>query len=579
MCRITLSLLFIFLLINACGVLQRQEQKEEKPLAVPLTKQDSLQASSLFIEAKKEDLLGNSQSAISLYNRVLEINPWHDASLFELARIYGSTGNFRKAHDYAQKAVHASSNNVWYRKLLVNTAQQTGQPEVAREQFKWLVKHEEQNLEYYQDWYALERRAQNYEEALSILEEILQIQGPSEAILLKKTRMHQELNNYTGAIETLDQLLAIDPENPDYYREIIAMHNREHQYDKALEAIKQFKQSGKDNGMASLLLAEQHRITGDKGKAFEALSRAMKDPRIGIDVKVNVIMTQYLTTKDSDKEKRAQGELLSEHVLKAHPEDPVAWALKGDLHMLHQEFEKAAGAFEKVIAKDKSQFTVWQQLLRLQMHLQAYDKVTAYADTAISLFPQEPLFYLLKGVAHLEKQEYSLAAKTLNTGLYFTTDQGTKTDLYTQLGEAYHQKGEHEASDQAFEKALQLEPHNIIVLNNYAYYLSLRGESLKKALEMSKKTIERSPNNPTFLDTYGWILYQKGQYKKAHEALKAALEHGGINNPVILEHYGDCLMKLNQEEEAILYWKKAKEISDTPQVLKEKIKTHESHEP
>ena len=52
-------------------------------------------------------------------------------------------------------------------------------------------------------------------------------------------------------------------------------------------------------------------------------------------------------------------------------------------------------------------------------------------------------------------------------------------------------------------------------LNNYAYYLSVRGERLGKALEMTEKSNRLSPNNPVFLDTWAWVLYKKGDFEEA----------------------------------------------------------------
>ncbi|PIH00848.1 hypothetical protein CS542_03555 [Pedobacter sp. IW39] len=37
------------------------------------------------------------------------------------------------------------------------------------------------------------------------------------------------------------------------------------------------------------------------------------------------------------------------------------------------------------------------------------------------------------------------------------------------------------AADQAFEKAVGLDPQNFLIMNNYAYYLALRNENLDKA--------------------------------------------------------------------------------------------------
>ena len=58
-------------------------------------------------------------------------------------------------------------------------------------------------------------------------------------------------------------------------------------------------------------------------------------------------------------------------------------------------------------------------------------------------------------------------------------------------------------------KALQLNPQNLPVLNNYSYYLSLDKRDLDKAEMMSGITIKAEPMNPTYLDTYGWILLNR----------------------------------------------------------------------
>ena len=43
---------------------------------------------------------------------------------------------------------------------------------------------------------------------------------------------------------------------------------------------------------------------------------------------------------------------------------------------------------------------------------------------------------------------------------------------------------------------------NIYCMNNYAYYLSINGDDLQKAEQMSYKTVQAEPKNATYLDTY-----------------------------------------------------------------------------
>ncbi len=114
------------------------------------------------------------------------------------------------------------------------------------------------------------------------------------------------------------------------------------------------------------------------------------------------------------------------------------------------------------------------------------------------------------------------------------------------IGDTYHQLGQDNNAFKAYDRALKADPGYLPVLNNYAYYLSLKGKKLKKAEAMSKITVEKDPDNATYLDTYGWILYLQKQYKKAKPYFKHAMLYGGRDSAVILEHYSKVLEALGE---------------------------------
>lgn len=101
-----------------------------------------------------------------------------------------------------------------------------------------------------------------------------------------------------------------------------------------------------------------------------------------------------------------------------------------------------------------------------------------------------------------------------------------------------------------YEKILQLDPHNLGVLNNYAYYLATHRGDLKKAERMSELTIREEPDNPVYLDTYGWILGLQGQYNLAifyiDKAERIARTASPASLPVIDEHKA-ALVKAQQK--------------------------------
>jgi Tfp pilus assembly protein PilF len=119
--------------------------------------------------------------------------------------------------------------------------------------------------------------------------------------------------------------------------------------------------------------------------------------------------------------------------------------------------------------------------------------------------------------------------------------------------------------------ALKFEPSNAVVLNNYAYYLSLRNTSLEKAEAMAKKANELSPDQASFQDTYGWVLYMRGNYQNARFWLEQALENGGDKDATMLDHFGDVQLKLNNPDEAVKFWNKAIEAGGDRAIIQPKI--------
>ena len=81
-----------------------------------------------------------------------------------------------------------------------------------------------------------------------------------------------------------------------------------------------------------------------------------------------------------------------------------------------------------------------------------------------------------------------------------------------------------------YERVLELDPYNAVVLNNYAYHLATHGGDLTKAEKMSSLAIREQPNNPVFLDTYGWILHLQGQDELAKFYLQKALRNADAEN-------------------------------------------------
>jgi tetratricopeptide (TPR) repeat protein len=147
---------------------------------------------------------------------------------------------------------------------------------------------------------------------------------------------------------------------------------------------------------------------------------------------------------------------------------------------------------------------------------------------------------------------------------------------YGLLGDLYHSIGDDEMAFEAYDSCLIYTPDDISVLNNYAYYLSLKDAKLEEAEQMSAKTLVAEPDNATYVDTYAWILFKLKRYEEARTHIDKAMELLGdsitSDDSNIVEHAGDIYAKCGNTDEAVRLWTIALDLGCDSATLPKKIK-------
>lgn len=294
------------------------------------------------------------------------------------------------------------------------------------------------------------------------------------------------------------------------------------------------------------------------------------NPDLDVVTKENILQSFY--KKSEDPTYRENGKELAEIMIKVHPESPEANSIYADYLLMGRKLKEAAYYYTKAAMNERGNYRTWEQLIKVDYELSRYDSLESHTAKAIEYFPSQPVVYFYNGLANITLKNYKKASQSLKDGLEFVIDnRNLMLDFYSAMGDAYNYLGEYEKSDKAFEDALKIDADNTFVLNQYAYYLSIRKENLEHAEKLSKKSNELQPGNRKYMDTYGWILFQEKKYSEAEEWLKNAAKLGA-NDPTILEHYGDVLFRLNKTAEAIKQWESAKAAGGRSESLVKKLK-------
>ncbi len=219
-----------------------------------------------------------------------------------------------------------------------------------------------------------------------------------------------------------------------------------------------------------------------------------------------------------------------------------------------ERVDKAKSLLRQNMVNNPKSLDATATYLQLLGYQGDWDTLLPAVDSALARFPKETGFYEIKNVALYNRKDWQgIIDNSLKVIELAPNDTSVTIPALANIGDMYHEMGREKEAFECYEKVLKANPNYRPTLNNYAYYLSLKGKKLKKACAMSKKTIEKEPDNSTYLDTYGWILHLLGKDQDAKAVFKRAMIYGGKESATCMEHYADVLDALGETDLANVY--------------------------
>lgn len=562
-------------LLASCGTtktLNERPSDETKRQETVLTEDQQNEFEYLFIEGLKQKKLGNLSNAVSIFSRCLEIDPNSAVAMYEMANLHYANKDLTSAALLLEKATSIDGSNKWYKLLLVQVYQQRKQYDEAAALYDQLCRIEPENMEFLYSKAVLFGLAEKFQEAIDVYNELENIIGLSDQISVAKQQIYMSWGKPDKALDEINRLIDSNPDEPQYYGLLAELYQTQGDKENALKYFKKILEIDPDNGFVHFSLAGFYQVEGDFVTAFEHIKKAFKNEELEADTKIQYYMMQTADPENSDWTDAQIEEMLA-ILFEEYPDDNRMFTIYADYFIRQNKLTEARDYLRKYLETDSSSFVIWQQLMFVSNDL--HDFQTLYDDSkkAIELFPNQALSYGLHAVAALQLEKYEDALKTLDEGEpYLLDNQFLKTQFQIYRAEANYKLGRVEAAFKAFDEVVKLDPDNFMALNNYAYYLSLRGKDLDKAERLSNRVVQANPTNPTYLDTHAWVLFKRKDFSLAKFYIETALENGGDDNAVLVEHYGDILYMLGEKDKALENWKKALDMGDGSTVLEQKIK-------
>ena len=549
----------------------QKKGKKNKGKQAALDSGQELELEAMFFEAKRARLKSDNEKAEGLLNDILRFQPENDAALHELSQIKAEQRQFDEAIRLASKASSVSEGNIFYRYYEYELYSMSNRYEDAVNVLQSIIKDQPGNIDNYYELSYIQKMAGQTKEAIKTLDEIEKRTGTAESITLEKHRLYMQLNDMDGAVNELEKLIAAYPKESRYYGMLASLHRMTGKNEAARKVYEQLLEINENDPYAQLYMGQDLYERGEKEKGAELLRKAVTSAHLPIEEKVQILMS-VATSSGDEKANQELANDLAKSLAQSYPDDPRALMMYGEILESEGKSEEALTYYKKALEKNPSDFSMWSRQFVMYHELGKFQELEDSGKEALEYFPNQPLIYYFRGIALNQLQDFDKANKVLKQGILIGSEDRTLlAEMHAMVGDNYNSLGKFEKSDSAFDQALELQPGNALVMNNYSYYLSLRNEFLEKAEELSRKSNELSPNNVSFQDTYGWIKYQMGEYEDAADWLKKAMDNGGARSAVILDHYGDALFQLGKVEEAVESWMKAKELGIDSEIIDRKI--------
>ncbi|MBQ0073714.1 MAG: tetratricopeptide repeat protein [Prevotella sp.] len=532
-----------------------------------------------YIEAVRQQDMGNYGEAFELYRRSIELNPdaaeaYYSLSMFYLVLQHDSLGT-----ECLKRAVQLAPDNTEFAERLARTYLMQNNMAEGINVYEQLAKQKPNRTDYLEMLARIYEQQHEYDKMLSALSRIEVQDGQSEDLTLTKMQAYSFMGDQEGAYRELKSLVDAHPNDMNLQVMLGNWLLSNGRKDEALQTFLAALKEEPDNAQGQMSLMDYYRSEGETEKADVLLYDMLVNPRTEPSARVTMLREYVKDSEGKGGDSLRVMQLFDRVLQLPQKTSEVAETKVAYMIMKNAPKDSIRAGWEKVLEITPEYVGARMQLIQLMWEDSIDEDVVKQCKIATEYVPDEPVLYYYLGMAQYINKHHQDALNSLRRGannITKATADNVAADIYELLGDVLQKEHRMQEAFVAYDSCLVYDPDKVVCLNNYAYFLSLENKELKKAEKMSHRAITAEPNNATYLDTYAWILYQQKRYEEACIYIEQALKAEGDSVDIpgdILEHAGDIYYRLNRKDEALQMWQRALDAGvDDEALTRKKIK-------
>lgn len=539
-----------------------------------------------YLEAEKCRLAEDYSSAMDLYRHCLDINPDAPEALYNMGLLHLFLRSDSIGTACIRRACERDANNPYYLETLAALYMNKRDAESAIPVLEKMASLQSRRSDILSQLVQLYSTVGDMDKAIGALNRIELLEGPNPQLSVEKFRLYKEKGQLDSAFVQLQELCDESPHDMNLRIVVGSQYMQVGDTLKALEIYDEVRRQEPTNTNLQLATMDYYRDSGREDRYNQMRDSLLCHPDSPSPLRV-LLLKSYIADVQRDSTYAPQLSAAFDTLLSRPQEDTEVLILKAAYQLYKKEpKETVCQTMRQVLEVEPGNETALRELLQYYAEQNDGKGVEDISRRGLNYHPEEIAYAYYLGMALAEQKKLKDAAEVLLQGLRVRTEEvhpNLVSNVFAVLGDIYYQQDKEQEAFAAYDSALVYMDDNIMCLNNYAYYLSLKGEQLDRAEEMSYRTIRQEPENITYLDTYAWILFMKGDYAHARTYMDKVVNPERNDEELladkqlqgnVIEHSGDIYAHLSEPETALRLWKLAKQKGDdtcTP-LLKKKIK-------
>jgi tetratricopeptide (TPR) repeat protein len=484
-----------------------------------------------FIAATLEQVLGNTDEAISRFNSFLQKDRQNTVAMYELARLYEQKNKLDEALMRIEQAHVLDKTDLAYNDFYAHLLEKKGNYKQAADLYPPLLEAHPQKESLYWRWSYLLNKSGKPDAAIKALDRLEAKVGLKTEITRRKYQLYWSLRKEKAAEKELTALTNFYPNDTEAWEMLANFYKNTNRMDKAFGAYRELLRLEPQHTEANLELSQKLLQEGDEAAYLRSVGVLMRSEQ-PLEVKIRIL--EPLLLKAETEKKADYINTVTDLAQKFAQNQPAAyqsrWAV-GRMLKLQQKKAEAYAEFAEAARLEPNRLEIWADVLRLGYELDRNKAQLKHANTVTELFPSVGIGYVYLAAAQISQKEFKKAISNTQSAAFMLASDPQMAALNSIL-EAVAQAGAGnlEKSQKAADNTLKIRP-------DFAQQLDYQ-------IQMSR------------------LELLKNQPQNAQKWSEKALANGGNDLPVVLNLHAEILAALNQPQAAETFRQKAKQFGD-----------------